>query len=223
MVIDTVCGWNHTRRSNIIYSYLLPKDSLHFERIISITNGQIYPSCHYPNRISLVHWSYLGCFILACSYQAGLVRHVPHNYNEARSIMLAMMAITVEIVIVIPAFYVSIWSRYRYLTYTLVSFFMATNTLCFVFLSRLYIMFFRPWENAKQLPLGTLGGFELIEKTSVFDEVAPCKTRQIQKTEKRNETSSIQSKLPAFPKFWISTGCYKNFHCNITKIKILSI
>ena len=142
MVIDTVCGWNHTRRSNIIiYSYLLPKDSLHFERIISITNGQIYPSCHYPNRISLVHWSYLGCFILACSYQAGLVRHVPHSYNEARSIMLAMMAITVEIVIVIPAFYVSIWSRYRYLTYTLVSFFMATNTLFCVFIKIVYYVF----------------------------------------------------------------------------------
>lgn len=135
MVIDTVCGWNHTRRSNIIiYSYLLPKDSLHFERIISITNGQIYPSCHYPNRISLVHWSYLGCLILACSYQAVLARRVPHNYNEARSIMFAMIAITIETVIVIPAFYVSSWSKYRHLTYTLVNFVMAINTLCFVFI-----------------------------------------------------------------------------------------
>ena len=139
MVIDTVCGWNHTRRSNIIiYSYLLPKDSLHFERIISITNGQIYPSCHYPNRISLVHWSYLGCLILACSYQAVLARRVPHNYNKARSIMLAMIAITIETVIVIPAFYVSIWSKYRHLTYTLVNFVMAINTLCFVFIYIVY-------------------------------------------------------------------------------------
>ena len=176
----------------IILSFIVtyyPNDPVYFERTISITNGQIYPSCHYSNKISLVHWSYLGCLIMVCSYQTVLVRRVPHNYNEARSIMLAMMAIIIEIVIVIPAFYVSIRSRYRHPTYTLVNFVMGTSTL-FVFLPKLYIIIFRPWENAEQLPHRTLGAFDFIERASVFYEVAPCKRRRIEKTKKRNETSS---------------------------------
>ena len=126
---------------------------------------------------------------MVCSYQTLLVRRVPHNYNEARSIMLVMMAITIEIVIVFPTFYVSIRSRYRHPTYTLVNFVMGTSTL-FVFLPKLYIIIFRTWENAEQLQHRTLGAFDFIERASVFYEVAPCKRRRIEKTKKRNETSS---------------------------------
>ena len=118
--------------------------------------------------------------VFTCTYQAVLSRKVPSNYNEARNIMLAMLAITLEMLFVLPSFYYGSKGVYQQLLLVLINLVSATSTLICMYMPKMYIIFFRPSENHESLPHGTLGSF--LQMDSVHKDDLP----------KHNDDSNVE-------------------------------
>lgn len=148
-----------------------PTDNARHELKISDAHKAVYSMCYYNTKLVSAWWVFNCSLVLLCTYQAILARKVPGNYKEARNIMLSMLAITLEIIILLPSFYYESSGFHRQLVLTFINIVSATSTICFMFLPKMYVIFFRPWENCEELPHGHMGFFlqESITSTNTLD------------------------------------------------------
>ncbi|XP_057295451.1 extracellular calcium-sensing receptor-like [Hydractinia symbiolongicarpus] len=168
-----------------------PLDPVRYERMHSSAENIAYALCYYGKGAAGVWWMFHCILVFICTYQAVLTRKVPGNYNEARNIMLAMMAISLEMLFVLPSFYYGTIGFYRQLTLAIINLVSASSTLFFMFLPKIYILFFRPSENKEHLPHGTLGSFASIR----HEEATFAKRRKLDDVDDEVSKATISSQL----------------------------
>lgn len=203
-----------------------PFDPVLYERIIHPKEKETYASCNYATKTVGIWWLYNALLILLCTYQAVLARKVPDNYNEARNILFSMMAIALEIFFLVPGFYYSTEDSYIQIIYTVVNTVAATSTVCFMFLPKIYLVLFRPWENKEKLPHGTLGQFKQSEIIHNHDTQPslPCKqTKIVHNNDTQASSPCKQTEIIHNHNTQLSSPCKKRKLNNSTAIAVLTV
>ena len=94
---------------------------------------------------------YNAGLVVVCTYQAFLVRKVPHNYNESRLIAFNMTTLCITVLVYIPS-YMGTSGWYRTIISCFMLMFLGTLTWASIFAPKIYIILFRPHKNIPMRP-----------------------------------------------------------------------
>lgn len=128
--------------STVIPEVIYSESSKDASRVCNLTGSQIGFSLWLIYNAGLV---------VVCTYQAFLVRKVPHNYNESRLIAFNMTTLCITVLVYIPS-YMGTTAWYRTIISSFISLFLGTLTWACIFAPKIYIILFRPHKNVPMRP-----------------------------------------------------------------------
>ena len=134
--------WVFGSSSHVIPEVIYSESSKDASLVCNLTGSQIGFSLWLIYNAGLV---------VVCTYQAFLVRKVPHNYNESRLIAFNMTTLCITVLVYIPS-YMGTTAWYRTIISSFMSLFLGTLTWTCLFAPKIYIILFRPHKNVPMRP-----------------------------------------------------------------------
>ncbi|XP_071505533.1 metabotropic glutamate receptor 2-like [Diadema antillarum] len=123
---------------NTIWLILIPPSAIE----VVIAPGKVELTCNIQSGELIASLCYNLILLILCSYFAFVTRNVPNNYNESRFISLCVYTVLVIWIGFISSYFVVPESHLKVTVLSLAMIFNGTITLCFMFLSKLYAIYF---------------------------------------------------------------------------------
>ncbi|XP_054753127.2 metabotropic glutamate receptor 2-like [Lytechinus pictus] len=123
---------------NTIWLIIVPPAAIE----VVVAPQQVELICNFPSEEIITSLSYNFILITLCSSYAVLTRKVPNNYNESRFIGLCVYTVLVIWIGFISSYFAINDSKLKVVVLSLAMICNGTITLCFMFLSKLYAIYF---------------------------------------------------------------------------------
>ena len=125
---------------------------------VVIAPREVALTCNVALGEIVASFSYNFVLILLCSVFAFMARKVPNNYNESRFIALSVYTVLVIWIGFISSYFAIVDSRLKAVVISFTMICNGTITLCFMFLSKLYAIYFDKEVLVNSTAYGSGGG-----------------------------------------------------------------
>eukprot|EP00794_Sanderia_malayensis_P015244 gene15244-16818_t len=161
--------------------------------------SRVYTCSFSDSNKGLGIWSFYNAgLILVCTYQAFLVRKVPHNYNEAKFIAFTMISICITILVYVPV-HVGDVSYSKDIICCFLYTFVATVEFACIFAPKLYIILFRPSKNVEmQISDPSTEQRSIRQRTTELSEFRKCHSNMNGSKKRRLTPSAAPSEAVIF-------------------------